>query len=268
MYGYSRGAFTALALASMVSRVGIVSPGGTELVSCAWDVYRTWERHGKLNDPACRPGLVADKFKATFARHADVYFLGLWDSINTTGLIRNHTFPFTTRPNFVCHLRHAVSVDERRGRFKQAELESVAHDVEEMWFPGNHSDLGGGWPVDPDTGTMLTDLSLQWMVTESVKLGLAITPDAVQWLARLELWPVIMSRAHNMLSVRRGRSFLTTVQWWVFELLPNHACKRPNFGRRRVIPENARLHWSVEMKQSIDLRYKPVNLPADAVYCY
>jgi uncharacterized protein (DUF2235 family) len=57
------------------------------------------------------------------------------------------------------HVRHAVAVDERRVKFKPAllaqDIRAAIHshktaaeeDIKEVWFPGNHGDVGGGWPV-------------------------------------------------------------------------------------------------------------------------
>lgn len=56
------------------------------------------------------------------------------------------------------HVRHAVAIDECRIKFKAALLaqdilkdgEYHHEDIKEVWFPGNHGDVGGGWPASDD----------------------------------------------------------------------------------------------------------------------
>ena len=45
------------------------------------------------------------------------------------------------------------------------EDEAAAQDIEELWFPGGHADLGGGWPV-ADGESPLSHGPLVWMVRE------------------------------------------------------------------------------------------------------
>ena len=59
---------------------------------------------------------------------------------------------------------HAVAIDEHRGAFgptlwTQDEPGGVPH-VEQVWFPGVHSDIGGSYQDDRDLG----DLTLDWMI--------------------------------------------------------------------------------------------------------
>jgi uncharacterized protein (DUF2235 family) len=85
-----------------------------------------------------------------------VYFLGIWDCVNSVAVFENTSpipVPVKGTANFV---RHAVAVDERRVKFKPALLaqdvrSSKKHDhedIKEVWFPGGHGDVGGGWPAD------------------------------------------------------------------------------------------------------------------------
>ena len=116
-----------------------------------------------------------------------VHFLGLFDTVNSVGTFDTPFGP-TTKPAEVAgtahHVRHAVAIDERRVKFKAALLAQdkqkgappqtdhddgsddedsetsalmphghTAHapmkeDIREVWFPGNHGDIGGGWPAD------------------------------------------------------------------------------------------------------------------------
>ncbi|KAL9107017.1 MAG: hypothetical protein Q9227_008053 [Pyrenula ochraceoflavens] len=103
-----------------------------------------------------------------------VHFLGLFDTVSSVG-----TFDFKGSANppsvhgTAQHVRHAVAIDERRVKFKAALLkqnnpakdsetsDKDEEDVKEVWFPGNHGDIGGGWPAD--TEQLLSKLTWkQW----------------------------------------------------------------------------------------------------------
>jgi hypothetical protein len=44
-------------------------------------------------------------------------------------------------------------------------------DIQEVWFPGCHADIGGGWPLGNDD-VALSHVALVWMVREAQKAGL------------------------------------------------------------------------------------------------
>jgi uncharacterized protein (DUF2235 family) len=83
-----------------------------------------------------------------------VYFLGIWDCVNSVALLERKTpvpMPVIGTAHYV---RHAVATDERRVKFKAAllaqDMRSSSHeheDIKEVWFPGCHGDVGGGWPA-------------------------------------------------------------------------------------------------------------------------
>lgn len=50
--------------------------------------------------------------------------------------------------------------------------EAAEQDLEELWFPGCHADLGGGWPISPDEELPLSHGPLVWMVREAERAGL------------------------------------------------------------------------------------------------
>lgn len=50
--------------------------------------------------------------------------------------------------------------------------EDAAQDIEEIWFPGCHADIGGGWPLSPDEECPLSHCPLVWMVREAQRAGL------------------------------------------------------------------------------------------------
>ncbi|OTB05820.1 hypothetical protein M426DRAFT_72663 [Hypoxylon sp. CI-4A] len=86
-----------------------------------------------------------------------VYFLGIWDCVNSVAVLE-HKAPMPVPVKGTAQfIRHAVAVDERRVKFKAAllaqDIRASKHsheDIKEVWFPGCHGDVGGGWPATTD----------------------------------------------------------------------------------------------------------------------
>ena len=57
--------------------------------------------------------------------------------------------------------------------------EAAEQDIEELWFPGCHADLGGGWPLAADERYALSHGPLVWMVKEAEKAGLEFDADTM-----------------------------------------------------------------------------------------
>jgi len=54
-------------------------------------------------------------------------------------------------------------------------------DIQEVWFPGCHADIGGGWPLGDDDAA-LSHVPLVWMVREAQKAGLEFDEDKLEAL--------------------------------------------------------------------------------------
>ncbi|KAG9253118.1 uncharacterized protein F5Z01DRAFT_659185 [Emericellopsis atlantica] len=88
------------------------------------------------------------------ASNIKVYFLGIWDCVNSVAVLeRSAPIPQPVKGT-AHHVRHAVAVDERRVKFKAALMTQDTscvtqndEDIKEVWFPGCHGDVGGGWPA-------------------------------------------------------------------------------------------------------------------------
>ena len=57
--------------------------------------------------------------------------------------------------------------------------EAAEQDVEELWFPGCHADLGGGWPLADGEESPLSHGPLVWMVREAQRAGLEFDDEKV-----------------------------------------------------------------------------------------
>ncbi|KAK6205505.1 uncharacterized protein RJT21DRAFT_124643 [Scheffersomyces amazonensis] len=127
LFGFSRGSFCARILAGMIERVGLLNKGLEEMTPTAWDLYSNWEYAGQPAQIDSSVTLV-EAFRRTFSRsEVDIHFMGLWDTINSVGIIRDRLFPYTIRSAIVEHVRHAVSIDERRAKFKQVLFEPYSY---------------------------------------------------------------------------------------------------------------------------------------------
>lgn len=177
IFGFSRGAYTARFLAEMVQTIGLLSQGNEEMVLFAWSTFSEYQQ-SRGRDPQTPEDQARvqymNEFKNTFCRQGvKIYFLGLFDCVNSVGQFeiplfrksyRNIANPAAT------NIRHAVSIHERRLKFKPALLtqDKVVDqtEVKEVWFAGNHGDVGGGWRKQPDQLRQLSDTPLAWMVQE------------------------------------------------------------------------------------------------------
>ncbi|KAH9065591.1 hypothetical protein EDB87DRAFT_857509 [Lactarius vividus] len=204
LFGFSRGAYTARALARMLHKVGLLFKDNTEQIPFAYQLY--------VSDLADNDKLV-DGFKKTFSRHVPIDFVGVWDTVASTGIYK--PLPFAGVNTTIKVFRHALALDERRVKFiadyyhqdeqksgsgpsSKEEQEQVSNvfsslgneskitphkvdevikepDVREVWFVGCHAEVGGG--VDENDKASLSDISLRWMVQELVRADIKVIFD-------------------------------------------------------------------------------------------
>ncbi|KAK0346471.1 hypothetical protein LTR02_005090 [Friedmanniomyces endolithicus] len=66
-------------------------------------------------------------------------------------------------------------------------------DILEVWFAGQHGDIGGGWTLGPGEYRPASDLPLMWMLREARKAGMPFDEDKLQASGLLfddSAWPV------------------------------------------------------------------------------
>lgn len=108
IFGFSRGAYTARSLAGMIHKVGLLPAYNRQQVPFAYKMYTRVDEIGWQQSNA---------FKQAFSVDVPIEFIGVWDTVNSVGIIP-HRLPFTTSNKVVHTFRHAVSLDERRAKFK------------------------------------------------------------------------------------------------------------------------------------------------------
>lgn len=221
IFGFSRGSFTARVLAGMLEHTWLLRRGLEDMVRTAWELYAGWEVAGQ--PIGSRRQWLLEEFRSTFCRPVRIHFMGLWDTVSLVGWTRERVFPFSTRSSVVSHLRHAISVDERRCKYRVEPFEPLepspdplswwrqifgpraasgfSEDLEELWFPGNHSDVGGGWCED-HYGYRISAIPFQWIVSEAIKHGVQFSPGAVATIRReCPVEQSLLLYHHDMLSL-------------------------------------------------------------------
>jgi len=262
IFGFSRGAYAARCLASVIRAVGLVRGHETHLFEYAWSLLLS--RVKKTGKPDFK--LLA-KFKATFGRPVTIRFLGLYDTVKSTGWVYDPVVvPYTANNTSVQTVRHALSIDERRCFFRQNQWRAAnpLADVKEAWFAGVHSDIGGGYAPEE---AQLALLSHRWMLGEAVAAGLKVDPAR----ARKQMQPVTGVRADWAGKMHQSLTGAWNLAEWTPQLTWDATLNRrcwhigamPPFGkpRPRTIPEASAMHLSVRSRLDAPLDYRPVNLP-------
>ncbi|KAK7937987.1 uncharacterized protein PG986_014855 [Apiospora aurea] len=128
-FGFSRGAYVARFLAEMLDYVGLLSHGNEEMVVFAWKAFSRWQARRTENS---EEGVAKKRemyrfmkgFRETFSRPVKrIRFLGLFDTVNSVprfeaAWMQRSKFPYTAKTNAKV-IRHCVSIDERRAKFRQ-----------------------------------------------------------------------------------------------------------------------------------------------------
>jgi uncharacterized protein (DUF2235 family) len=176
LFGFSRGAFTARSLGGMIRNVGILKRESVRKYREAVDLYRS--RKPSPDEPTSLE--FRKQHSVAGANDIEVKLIGVWDTVGALGIpvrgLRSLTsgkyeFHDTALSKTVKFAYHALSIDERRAPFEPTlwlGKPKPGQTVEQTWFCGVHSDVGGGYP---ERG--LSDVALEWMIAKARNAGLA-----------------------------------------------------------------------------------------------
>jgi uncharacterized protein (DUF2235 family) len=278
VFGFSRGAYSARVLAGMLHALGLLPRGNHNLVPYVMNLYgamrgeRSSPKSGERSDPR-QWTTLCDQFRWTFARvvpedqeqrHFHVHYLGLWDTVSSVGWVWDPAkYPFTARNPSVHAARHAVSIDERRWFFRQNRLNKATPDqrIDELWFPGVHSDIGGGYS---QTDGGLWREPFVWILAGAEIAGLKVDQSRkAQILPPAQPDATSTDPKHESL---HG-------SWWLAEFFPklqwNSLRKKSRLaiggGRFRSIGTGDRMHRSAILRLRNDTTYRPDNLAPEFV---
>lgn len=176
VFGFSRGAFTARSIVGLIRNCGILRRDLVERYGEAREIYR---------DPADGPDdprSVKFREECSVCGREDIKIrlIGVWDTVGSLGIplrglrgltrrkYQFHDVELSRTVQFACH---ALAIDEHRAPFEPTlwmYKPKPDQKVEQVWFCGAHSDVGGGYP---ETG--LSDIALDWMIGRARSAGLA-----------------------------------------------------------------------------------------------
>ncbi|KAJ5109678.1 hypothetical protein N7532_002323 [Penicillium argentinense] len=214
----------------------------------------------------------------------------------TTGPYREQLDPVQTQPLVVPGItNHADGTNAgtdvsnpNSGPGKEQKDDEEYQDVQEIWFPGGHADIGGGFQKAKDEESQLSHVPLVWMVQEAQRAGIEFEQKTLHEFKCLENWeedPSSSSRfkaalrqssteglLHDRIDFGEGVSPLSVMAWRIMEYLPirrqttlpDGSTKLVHFpvhrGKAREIPSNAKVHSSAIHRLQSNSEYRPANI--------
>lgn len=241
LVGFSRGAYTARALAGMIAKMGLLPQDAMHDAETAYKLgIFVWSQHRKAMGKQSTLLGYLEEFKAQpidlnrLVQGAGIEAVGVWDTVGALGVptyglndaSKVDIFEFADRvlSDKVKAGFHALAIDEQRVDFEPTLWED-GQGIEQRWFCGAHADVGGGYAKRD-----LATCSLDWMIGRLRGAGVAISAQY---------------RATD-----------------AFEFGPIHTPYRePPFDVRphspRQIPGDARFHPSVQLYLTQFAAYEP-----------
>jgi Uncharacterized alpha/beta hydrolase domain (DUF2235) len=276
IFGFSRGAYTARALAGVIYAIGgIPKQASFDQLERIWNHYRMSKEQREADKGF-------DKLIWKMPKDGKppiIKCVAVWDTVGAYGipagfglssLARNLTawtrgFHDNEIGPHIEYGLHAMAIDERRRAFTATAWVNKPgenrQNVEQVWFAGAHANVGGGYKQSG-----LSDHALIWMIARTRELtGLEFDPV---YIAE-HFWPCA---ACSLFRSYRG---------WVLDRIRPYV--RPISTGMRVAKElmgpdasadsiiNAKVHWSVRdrvgklglVDETKYRRYSPKNLPED-----
>ncbi|SFD57622.1 DUF2235 domain-containing protein [Paracidovorax konjaci] len=182
LLGFSRGAFTARAVAGMVNMYGLIHPEGLPLLDSLVRTYFAPPRRRNRAGTRQREEFARDVIdNFSLGRTPLVHFVGVWDTVESIGSGALGGIKITNSTDFArkrfVHVRHAMSLYESRRPYTPRRYTDPQFTAQERpqrsfaqrWFRGVHSDVGGSYARDG-----LSQITLRWMAEEAFAQGLRL----------------------------------------------------------------------------------------------
>lgn len=173
-FGFSRGAFTVRTLAGFMNKVGLVQKDDDFFIP---EIYGCYEHNVSEGSPEW-----AQAFRKVQGTRPcpPIKFIGVWDTVGALGapgflgqLFHKQKYQYhdiALHPS-IQNAFQALAIDERRKPFTPnpwTRPSGWTGTLEQAWFAGVHSNVGGGYARDG-----LANESLHWIVEKAEGLGLA-----------------------------------------------------------------------------------------------
>lgn len=239
LFGFSRGSYTIRSLCGLINNCGIIKRPNAALIQKAFNHFKNPKDAFKPN------GKASIAFRKKHAHPSrEIHFVGAFDTVGAMGIPISFLGLFDDKDEFydtkigpnIRIARHAMAIDEHRKDFKPTVWQRRDKmDLQQVWFAGAHSNVGGSYKPDRD-GSALSDNTLAWMTKEARKAGLHIEPHLEKNIKQNPLATLHNSR----------RSFYRIKKEYF----------RPiKHGKGPVL-----IHHSVKQRWDQDASYRPKNL--------
>jgi uncharacterized protein (DUF2235 family) len=229
----------------MIRNCGIITRNKAHLIPRAFRMYKS------AAGPDCATAVRFrddnSHHKASAGEKPEIFFMGVWDTVGALGIPllflkrmnnKKHKFHDAELSGIIKHGYHAMAIDEKRGDFAPVPWSNPPKEgqiVEQIWFPGVHTDVGGGY-AEPGLGNG----GLHWIMRKSKGAGLDLD------------WKYLNTfKANPLGKLHRSRKGL-----YLFK----HKKVRKIFAYNNASPAKA-LHTSVKKRyQEMKPKYRPNNL--------
>lgn len=146
IFGFSRGSAAARMLASKINAEGVPDAITVTFAPVANQETNVIEQH-----------LTAFEIGAGQKKAVDIEFLGVWDTVSSLGfsnvvfrllgIKKRDLFTDNHIADNIKRAVHLLAIDESRKTFTPSLMNRQLNEevIEEVWFPGVHSDLAGGY---------------------------------------------------------------------------------------------------------------------------
>ncbi len=182
LFGFSRGAYTARCLAGLIRNCGILTPefGSALFRDEAYALYL----HASFAPES--PTAIAFRKAYCYPEFHEstsfiIHFIGVFDTVGALGvpgaidrvLMRFHDTALSRHTRYAYQ---ALAIDEHRAVFNACPWRIPAQPLPgqnslQVWFPGAHCDVGGGYAEHG-----LADCTLAWMTAQAMAAGLDLDP--------------------------------------------------------------------------------------------
>lgn len=276
LFGFSRGAYTVRSLGGMIGRCGLLNiPALHRPETEIWDEIKALFQNYRMKKAEAPAIIAADELPfhgvaqgGNVAGTIDIHCIGVWDTVGALGVPDDmalleliddptrHAFHDTNLSPIVKNARHAVAIDEKRQSFAPALWTGIEArpEVKQLWFPGVHGDVGGGYGR-----TQLSDGALLWMMDECEALGLRLRDDVRNQLSpnargvlhdsMTGVFKRLKTRPREVPAFRAGNALLHHTAW---ERHSNPPLSQGDYwktvllqpGEEKSVDVFARQHWN------------------------
>ncbi|KAJ4377882.1 hypothetical protein N0V83_000712 [Neocucurbitaria cava] len=190
LLGFSRGAFTARSIGGLIGEIGLLTKKGLNTLPEVYEDIqnrRNPDYRPKHDDvpfprkPSADDPRYAQELERRGLTRLDIPIkaIGVWDTVGSLGIPRigfltraglqmrqskSTSFYDTKLANCIENAFHALALDESRTSFAPAVWEKSEGNrttLRQVWFPGAHTNVGGGYDDQ-----QLANITLAWMMSQ------------------------------------------------------------------------------------------------------